>query len=76
MISHLLPTDIDWNEENMKNWILEFHSSKNAVESSLHLDSHDETSEGLLLQAKYKNINLAHKSSLTSLDQAGRELLL
>ena len=76
MISHLLPTGIDWNEENMKNWILEFHSSKNAVESSLHLESHDEISEGLLLQAKYKNINLAYKSLLTLLDQTGKELLL
>lgn len=47
---------IDWTDENMKNWILEFHSSKNAVESSLYLDSHDDTSSNLLKQARFQTL--------------------
>ena len=36
----------------MKKWILDFHSSKSAVESLLYLKGHDDTSKKMLTKAR------------------------
>ena len=46
---------MEWNDENMKKWILDYHSNKGAVESLLYLKGHDDTSKELLIKARYTN---------------------
>ena len=44
---------MDWNDENMKKWILDYHSNKGAVESLLYLKGHDDTSKDMLIKSRY-----------------------
>ena len=51
----MAPDKMDWNIESMYNWILDYHSCKNAIESVLFLKSHDDTSKEILIEARYVN---------------------